>query len=268
MRRNTAAREAISRVNETCKDVITEATAKTPAAVRLDEKVRRVHEMRYAVNVSMWALGAALNDIRVTRAWEARGTHANWKQFCDVEIRMSVASADRLIFISQRFTEDQTRAFGIGRLCEIRRAPEQHWPELLKLCEGGASARDIRGRVAAIQLAARKSGETRVVLRRAGGKDTTKATLAAADVREVKRTEREKAQAATKIVIAPQEWSIAFMARKSPGEKAAKPAKRIAQQPHGSIVVEGIGTISISLFEGDDGTICADAKFEPTRRAS
>lgn len=120
----------------------------------------------------------------------------------------------------------------------------------------GASTYTHKAILGGEELAERGAGST---------KDTTAATIAAADGREALRAEREKS--IPPVQITPQEWSIAFAARKSPGEVGAKPAKRLGQQPVGSIAVDGVGVIAISLFEGEDGVICADVRLDP-RRAS
>lgn len=249
-------------VEEKAADIKVPAKTKKAQAA-LDVWVRRVHELRHAVNVSMWALGAAIQEIHQSRAWEARGAHKSFACFCEVELKLSVATANRLIFISQKFTEEQARAFGVPKLSEIRPAPEPYWPELLALCERGATVTQLRQRVREIKRAEGK----RVVVRHSNARGSTSAaTIAAAEKRNAKR--EVDAKVLPQVTLTAQEWSIATLARRGPGDKAAKPARSIAQQPTGTFAIAGAGTVQFSLFEGDGGAICVDAKFTPEARAA
>lgn len=244
---------------------LAKAAAKRAKAIgALDEKVRRIREIQHGIHVSMWALGAALSDLHLRRDWEVRGTYANFTEFVRAEIGIPMPSVHRLIDISQRFTEEQARAYGVSRLIEIKQAPEKHWPDLLKLCEGGASVKELRSSVKAIKIACRTTSKTRIIVRHRNARGSTAAaTIAAADKREETRVAKT---AAAPPRLASQEWSIALMARRAPGDKSAKPAKRIGQQPTGSVVIAGAGTLTLSLFEGDGGAICVAAKFAPSGR--
>ena len=233
------------------------------AQAALDEKVQRVHQLRHAVNVSMWALGALVGEIHLTRAWEVRRIYTTWACFCDVELKMHSATANRLIFISQKFTEEQARAFGVPKLSEIRPAPETYWPELLSMCENGATVKQLRERVREIR---RSVGRPAVQRHANATGSTVAATVAAAEMREGRRA--AKVKALPQACLSAQEWSVVALARRSPGEETAKPARSIAQQPSGSFRIEGAGVVAFSVFEGSDGAICVDAKFTPEARAA
>lgn len=249
---------------EVCAAVLTKVSAKEERArAALDEKVRRFHEIQHGIQVSMWALGAVLSDIHLREDWRARGTYANFTAFVAAEIKIPMPSVHKLIGISQRFTEEQTRAYGFSRLIEIRQAPESCWPELLKLCETGVSVRALRSRVREIRIA-EAAGKSRKVLRHANARGSTvAATLAAAEKRSA-----QKANALPQRTLTAQERSIVTLARRGPGDKAAKPARSIGQQPTGLIAIDVVGTVLFSLFEGEGGTICIYAKFSPEARAS
>ncbi len=249
------------------------------AAAMLDDKVAAIHRIRHSMHVSLWSLGAALNEIHLTRAWSIRTnengtpTYTSFAGFCLAEIKMPVGSVTRAIGISRRFTEDQTRAYGPSRLYEVMAAPEAHWPELLAKCDAGATVTDIRRTVREIRLAQRKQLKGKATLPLAARtsvshKSTSAASIAAAEKRHEKRETTKTTARPNAHLLAAQESAIVLTARRGPGEKAAKPAKSIAQQPGGLIAIEGAGTVSLSLYEGENGALCVDWKFSPVGGAS
>lgn len=143
---------AAAKVTSIVKDD-TKASSAIVTERELDEKIKKVRDLKSATAVSFWHLGVAIKDIYDSQAWKQRNDengkpkYKGFDPFVHHELGMTPQSAYKHMQTATKYSEDQCRAFGSAKLGLLLEAPEVDQPRILKQIEGGASKREVEQQV-------------------------------------------------------------------------------------------------------------------------
>jgi len=221
----------------------------------LDKAVNAIHTLKGESSRSMWRLGSKIHELFEKHLWKARqseagkGAYTSFNGFCTSELGMSAANAYKMMDISQAFSEDDVMKFGPSKLGLILEVPEGDRQKLLDVAEK-KSKREVAADVQKVKKGAAKDGAT-PTKRKTGRKEMPAGKPRAA------------APSADKITVAQIEGNRRVLLFKRPEKgdtSEPKPAKKLADQPYGSMDLANGVRMFFSVVEAPSGQLVLQVK--------
>ncbi len=110
----------------------------------LNEKVKRVHDLKTAAVICYWDIGKAVYEIYVNQLYkvrvddECKARYKSFDKFSDVELGISGQHARNFMDVALAFTRDQVAKFGVTKLLLATKIPEEDRQRLIeKMAEDG-----------------------------------------------------------------------------------------------------------------------------------
>ena len=227
-----------------------ENTLGTPAfaTAKLDAAVADVQAAKSRGAVAMWDLGVKIAKIYDEALFKSRldddgsPSYKGFEAFCAAELGMSHTNAFSLMDVAKAYTSEQVTKLGTTKLSLVLKAPEESREEIL----GKAANKSVREVADEVKAARKEKGAP-------APKSDRKQPHGdmGASARKSKRAEGT-------IDLPARKLSITLLT------ESGKPAKRLADEPAGEVVVsEGIA-LRVSIVVNDDSTLSAVVRFVVT----
>lgn len=216
----------------------------------LDKTVSAINTLKSAIWSNGWKMGKLITELRDKQLWKLRNEdgkpkYLTFESFCKSELGFSDNQAYRLMDVAERFTEEQVKKFGTTKLSLILEAPKEDQDKILEEhVAKNASSAEVRE---AVTKARKEKGVTR---RDTGRKKTPKSGKAASPPKKKAKGASPKRD---KITVAALEGTKTVKLFKR--EHPEVVAKRIADEPVGTLELENDVVMHFSLIQGPEGNI-------------
>ena len=218
------------------------------ATAKLDAAVADVQSAKARGAVAMWDLGAKIARIYDEQLFKSRladdgkPVYKGFEAFVVAELGMSHTNAFSLMDVAKAFTSEQVAKLGTTKLSLVLKAPDESREEIL----GKAAHKSVREVADEVKAARAEKGKPAPKSDRKQPHGDT-----GEKVRKAKRAEGT-------IDLPARKLSITLLT------ESGKPAKRLADEPAGEVVVsEGIA-LRVSIVVNDDSTLSAVVRFVVT----
>jgi hypothetical protein len=208
----------------------------------LDEAVARMHLHASSASGSFYDLGNEMANTFARKLWTKRTkagapAYTGWTQFCEAELPVSVGRSYQLMDVATKFDRPTFTGFGVAKLLQALRVPEEHRPAMLEATKQGATLRELKER--AVELQGGKTAPPRET-GRGGFKGTPNAAgrpvgkpsgkLPAPPPEPAKRQPLPAAPSVT-VHLVQERTKMPLFARPKNKHDEPKPAKRLADDP-------------------------------------
>lgn len=104
----------------------------------LDERVKRIDEIKMQAVASFWDLGNEVRAIYEQNLWELRKDpdgnprYPSWNRFCSEELKFTSQYAGTLMDVSKAYTRDDAMVIGPTKLRLLLQVPDEHKAEFIE----------------------------------------------------------------------------------------------------------------------------------------
>jgi hypothetical protein len=232
----------------------------------LDKAVAKVQQLKSKSSEDYWNLGQEIGHIYKSQIWKLRNEDGKPRYrtvdaFVAAELGMTPPQAWKCMATAEAFTVEQVRAFGSTKLGLILEAPEEMRPQLQKAVEEGVTKR-------ALEKEVRKGNKGRKTIKQRDGK-VRKAVQDGVTKKGLKAKKTgPKPKAGRSVITVANITGVTTIllykkgSQEGDDKKQWTRAKRIADQPTGSLELENAVIQTYEVTDGPDGCLKLRIKTE------